>query len=190
MLYAHVVEAALIHQVDDQLELVQALEIGALGLVAGRDQGLERHLDQGADAAAEHDLLAEEVGLGLLGERGLEDARAAAADPLGVGQRQGLAGGRAVVSVVAIRQGTPPPLTNSLRTRWPGPLGATRAQSTPSGGHDLAEVDVEPVRAEQQVAGPEVRLDVAGVDVALHLVGQQDIHQVAGLGGLARRRPA
>ncbi len=34
----------------------------------------------------------------------------------------------------AIRQGTPPPLTYSLRTRCPGPLGATRAESIPSGG--------------------------------------------------------
>ena len=184
---AHVVEAALIHQVDDQLELVQALEVGALGLVAGLDQRLEAHLDQGADAAAEDDLLAEEVGLGLLGEGRLEDAAAGAADPLGVGQGQGLARRASSSSPVAIRQGTPPPLTNSLRTRWPGPLGATRALSTPVGGHDLAEVDVEPVRAEQQVAGPEVRLDVAGVDVALDLVGQEDVDQVAGLGGLGGR---
>ena len=88
----HVVEAALIHQVDDQLQLVQALEVGALGLVAGLDQGLEAHLDQGADAAAEDDLLAEQVGLGLLGEGRLEDAAAGAADPLGVGQGQRLAG--------------------------------------------------------------------------------------------------
>ncbi len=33
---AHVVQAAAIHQVDDQLQLVQALEVGDLGLVARR----------------------------------------------------------------------------------------------------------------------------------------------------------
>src|SRR5262245_58733030 len=55
---AHVVQAALIHQVDDQLQLVQALEVGTLGLITGLDQGFERHLDQGADAAAEDDLFA------------------------------------------------------------------------------------------------------------------------------------
>src|ERR671910_828566 len=38
---AHAGQAALVHQVDDQLELVQALEIGDLGLVAGLGQGLE-----------------------------------------------------------------------------------------------------------------------------------------------------
>ena len=56
---AHVVEAAAVHQVDDQLELVQALEVGDLGLVAGLDQRLEARLDERADAAAQHGLLAE-----------------------------------------------------------------------------------------------------------------------------------
>ena len=72
---AHVVEAAAIHQVDDQLQLVQALEVGDLGLVAGLDERLEARLDQFGGAAAEDGLLAEEIGLGLFGERRLEDAR-------------------------------------------------------------------------------------------------------------------
>ena len=37
----HLGEAAFVHQVDDQLQLVQALEVGDLRLVAGVDQGLE-----------------------------------------------------------------------------------------------------------------------------------------------------
>ena len=92
---AHVVEAALVEQVDDQLQLVHALEVGHLGLVAGLDQRLERRLDEGAHAAAEHALLAEQVGLGLLGEGRLDHAAARAADALGVGQGQfaGLVGG-------------------------------------------------------------------------------------------------
>ena len=32
---AHVVQAAAVHQVDDQLQLVQALEVRDLGLIAG-----------------------------------------------------------------------------------------------------------------------------------------------------------
>ena len=43
---AHVGEAALVDQVDDQLHLVQALEIGHLGRVAGLDQRLVAGLDQ------------------------------------------------------------------------------------------------------------------------------------------------
>jgi hypothetical protein len=41
---AHVGEAAAIDEIDDELELVQALEVGALGLIAGLDQGLKAAL--------------------------------------------------------------------------------------------------------------------------------------------------
>ncbi len=64
----HLLEAALVHEVDDQLQLVQAFEIGDLRLVAGLDQGLETGDDQFRGAAAQHGLLAEQIGLGLLGE--------------------------------------------------------------------------------------------------------------------------
>jgi hypothetical protein len=82
----HVGDAALIDQVDDQLHLVQAFEIGHLGLVAGLDQRLEAHADQFHQAAAEHRLLAEEVGLAFLPEVGLDDARPPAADGRAIGQ--------------------------------------------------------------------------------------------------------
>src|SRR5215207_8459550 len=39
--------AAFVHQVDDQLELVQALEIGDLWLIASCSECLETSLDQG-----------------------------------------------------------------------------------------------------------------------------------------------
>src|SRR3546814_7432609 len=39
---AHVGDAALIHQVDDQLDLVEAFEIGHFRRVTGFDQGFER----------------------------------------------------------------------------------------------------------------------------------------------------
>jgi hypothetical protein len=70
----------LVHQVDDQLELVEALEVRDLGLVARLDERLEAVHDQLGRAAAEHGLLAEQVSLGLLGERGLDSASAKAAD--------------------------------------------------------------------------------------------------------------
>ncbi len=65
---AHALQALLVHQVDDQLELVQALEVGHLGVVARLDERLEAGLDERRGAAAEHGLLAEQVGLGLLVE--------------------------------------------------------------------------------------------------------------------------
>src|SRR5690606_27780818 len=83
---AHVGDPAFIEQVDDQLGLVQALEIGHLRSVAGLDQRLKPGLDQVGDAAAEHGLFAEEVGFALFLEVGLDDAAATAADAGGVGE--------------------------------------------------------------------------------------------------------
>ena len=77
---AHVREAALPDQVDDQLQLVQALVVGDLGLVARLDERLEAGADQLGRAAAEHRLLAEEVRLGLLREGRLDHPRATGAD--------------------------------------------------------------------------------------------------------------
>src|SRR6266571_1114567 len=62
----HGADAALVHQVDDQLQLVQAFEVRHLGRVAGVDQRIESGLHQLDAAAAQHRLLAEQVGLGLL----------------------------------------------------------------------------------------------------------------------------
>src|SRR5690348_13825831 len=61
-----VVQPPLIEQVDDQLQLVHALEVGHLRLIAGFDERVEARLHQGAHTAAEHGLLAEQVGLGFL----------------------------------------------------------------------------------------------------------------------------
>src|SRR5450756_3225147 len=49
----HLRDAALVHEVDDQLHLVQALEVRRLRLVAGLDERGEPGLDQLGDAAAE-----------------------------------------------------------------------------------------------------------------------------------------
>ena len=83
----------------------------------------------------------------------------------------------------AIRQGTPPPLTYSLRTRWPGPFGGDEGRVDAFRRNDLAEVDVEPVRTEEHVPFLQVRADVRPKNVALNLVGQQDIDDVGRLGG-------
>src|SRR4030095_4580644 len=71
---AHIVQTALVEQVDDQLQLVHALGVGHLGLVASLDQRLKASLDQRRDAAAQYRLLAKQVGLGLLGEGGQQHA--------------------------------------------------------------------------------------------------------------------
>ena len=59
---------------------MQRLEVRRLGLVPGVHERLEAPLDELDEAAAEHDLLAEEVGLGLLLERRVEHTGARRAD--------------------------------------------------------------------------------------------------------------
>src|SRR5215207_7814698 len=174
---AHAGQAALVHQVDDQLELVQALEVGDLGLVAGLGQGLEAGLDERGGAAAEDGLLAEQVGLGLLLEGGDQGPGPGAADRPGValGQVPGLAGGvlgdrdqhRGALAVLELAP-----------DQVAGALGGDHGHVHGVGDLDVAEVDVEPVGEEQGVAGVEVGGDVAGVQVALHGVGDQDHDQV------------
>ena len=73
-------DAALVHEVDDHLHLVIALEVSKLGRIACIGQGLKAGLHQLDQTAAKNSLLAEEVFLGLLGEGALHDAGAAAAD--------------------------------------------------------------------------------------------------------------
>ena len=83
----HALDPTFPDQVGDQLQLVQALVVGDLGLVAGLDERFEAELDQLGDAAAEHCLLAEEVGLGLLGEGRLDHAGARRTERGAVGKR-------------------------------------------------------------------------------------------------------
>src|SRR5438067_150439 len=77
---AHVLVAALVEQIDDELQLVQALVVRDLRLVARLDEDVEARLHERRDTAAQHGLLAEEVALRLLGERGRQQADACAAD--------------------------------------------------------------------------------------------------------------
>src|SRR5205085_12416907 len=85
---AHAGDALLVHEVDDQLEFVQALEVREPGVVPGVDERLVAGANQLGYAAAEYGLLAEEIGLGLVLEAGLDHARARAADALRVRQHE------------------------------------------------------------------------------------------------------
>ena len=117
---AHPRQPALVDQVDDQLQLVQALEVRDLRLVAGLDERVEPGPDQLGQPAAQHPLLAEQVGLGLFLEPRLDDARAGRADPAPYASARWSA--LPVASCcTATRAGVPMPSSYVRRTRWPGP---------------------------------------------------------------------
>ena len=108
-------------------------------------------------AAAEHGLLAEEVGLGLLLERGLDARRRA---PRRCRPRR-RAPARAPCPVAswctATSAGVPMPCSYVRRTRWPGALRRDHRDVDVGRRRDRPEVDVEAVGEHQHVAGFEVR---------------------------------
>ena len=83
----HELESALDDEVVDELGLVEDLEVGHLRRVSRVGQGLESLPDQCGESSAEDGLLAEEVGVGLVVEGGLEDAGAGGSESLREGQR-------------------------------------------------------------------------------------------------------
>ena len=154
------------------------LEVGDLGLVASLDQGLEAGLDQVGDAATQDSLLAEQVGLGLLGEGRLDDACTGTADTLRVGQGQlpCLTGGihldgDDIRCALALHVG--------LADLVAGALGGDHDDVVAGGDLNVAVADVEAVREEEGGAFLQVGGDLLGVDVALDLVGQQHGDDVA-----------
>ena len=77
---AHFGDAAFVDQVHDQLHFVAAFEIGHFRRVARFDQRFVSRLNQRGEAAAEHGLLAEEIGFGFFAEIGFDHSGARAAD--------------------------------------------------------------------------------------------------------------
>ena len=180
----HVGDAALVDQVDDQLHLVQALEIGHLRRVAGLDQRLVAGLDQLDQAAAQHGLLAEQVGLAFFLEGGLDDAGAAAADRRGVGQAE-------VVRVARRRPcGSRPGRARRRRadtrerTVWPGPFGAIMNTSRSARGSIRLKWTLRPWANISAAPFFMLACEMVAVDVALQLVGREHHHHVGPFGGL------
>ena len=169
----HALEAALPDQVDDQLQLVQALPVRDLGLVARLDERVEAVADQLRDAAAQHRLLAEEVALRLLRERRLEHPRARGAEFGAVREcelppvaarvlRDGHERRRAVALLVEPAND----VAGALRRDHHDVVALRR--------RDAAVVDVEAVREQERRARLEIRPDLLGVELRLHLVGDED----------------
>ena len=65
-----------------------------------------------------------------------------------------------------------------------GALGGDHQHVHIFGGHDLLEVDVEAVCEHQGVAGLQIGGDVLLVYLGLHLIVDEDHHNVGPLGGV------
>src|SRR5574341_146803 len=173
----HVGDAAFIHEIDDELQLVQALEIRHLRSVAGFHQRLEAGLHEFHAAAAKHRLFAEEIGFGLVFKGGFDDAGAAAADGGGIGKR-GVLGLAGRVLEYSNQVGNAAALHELAAHRVARGLGGDHDHVQIGARHNLVIVNVETVREGERRPLLQVRRDVVGVDEALMLVRRQHHHQV------------
>ncbi|SJM35764.1 conserved hypothetical protein [Mesorhizobium delmotii] len=179
----HVGDAALIDQVDDQLDLVQALEIGHFRRIAGFHQRLETGADQFDQAAAQDNLLAEQIGFAFLAEIGLDDARTAAADAAGIGQSEIERIARSIL-VDRDQARHAAALLVFAAHRVARPLRRDHDDVDRCFRLDQAKVHVQAVGERDRRAIADVRRDLGFVDVGLQLVWRRHHHQVGPCGGL------
>ncbi len=164
---------------------MDALEICVLRLIARLNQRVKARLHQRGHAAAEDALLAEQVGLGLLAERRLEDAGACAADARRICQRVILRlAGRILIDSDEVRHALA--LKILAADGVAGALRRNHHHVDILGRLDAAEMDIEAVRKREDHAGAQIRLDVLVIHRCLLFVVDQNHDHVRDLGGFRR----
>ena len=174
------------YQVNDQLEFVQAFEIGHFRGIARFDQRFEPGLDQRGRAAAEDRLLAEQVGFAFFAEIGFDDAAATAADAAGVGQGDVMrVAGRILMD--RDQAGDAAALHIFAADGVAGAFGCDHDHVHILARLDQAEMDVEAMGKGQRRARAQIGVDVVGINGGLMLVGGQDHEHVGPSGGFRVR---
>ena len=159
---------------------MQHLEVGDLGLVASLGERLKTVLHELRGATAKHALLAEQVGLGLFGEGGLDDARTGATDRLRVRLR-GLPCGTGCVDLDGDDVGNAAACNELAAHGVARSLGSDEDHVDTLRGLDVAETNVEAVRKGEGLACGQVLLDLVVVDRALVLIRCEDHDQISPL---------
>ena len=137
------------------------------------------------ESAAEHRLLAKQVGLALFAEAGLDDAGAAAADGRGIGQADFVRAPRGIL--LDCQQAGHAGTTLVLGAhRVTGTLGRDHEDVEVGARLDQVEVDGQAVGESQSRALLEVVLEIILVEIALQLVGCQHHDHVGPFGRLGR----
>ena len=162
----------MIEQVDDELEFVHAFKVSHFRLIARFDQRFKACLNKFTDSTAQDNLLAEQIGLGLFRDGGFDNTASGSANPLGIGEAQLLrqfccsrpecdeAGNSASFGILTAYQ-----------VAWA--FGGNQECVDTLRRFDLPEMDIESMRAHQNIARHQVRFDVRFVKVPLDFVRQE-----------------
>ena len=178
----HVGNAAFIHQIHNQFQFVQALEISHFGGVAGFYQGFKAAFHELHRAAAQHGLLAEKVGFGFFAEVGFNHAAFGAA--VGRGIREGDVAGFAGFILVNRNQGGHAAAFFVFAAHGvAGAFGGNHNHIEVGAGHDLVVVHVEAVGKSQHGAFFKVGFDFVFIHLRLVFIGQQNHHHIGRFGG-------
>ena len=180
---AHAVEPTFVNQVDDQLHFVQAFEISNLGCVARFHQRFESLLDERSQAAAEDRLLAEQVALSFFLESGLQHAGAGRSDAMCVCETEFVSVSAGILMDRQQRWHTAAFAINAA-DQMSRALGSDHHHVNVGRRNDRLEMNAESMRNAQNLSGMQIGLDGLFVQLALRLVGREQVNPVGALGGL------
>ena len=181
---AHAGDTGFIHEIADELQLMETLEIGHLWLITRFNEGLEAGLNKSARATAEDGLFAKEIGLSFFLEGGLEHAGAGRADALSPSERDFLSGLRLIL-------GDGDECWHAFTFGVEAADHVARALGSDHNAVDVlvqldqAEVNGETVAEEKGFTLGEMGEDGARVDVSLFHVGQADHDNIGAANGFA-----
>ena len=164
---------------------MEALKVRELRRVSGLGQRVEPSTHQLCESATQHDLLAEEIRLGLVAEGGGDNASARATDALGIRTGEALC----IASCVHVNgheAGNALALGELTAYEVTGALGSHHGHIDALRGGDLVEVNREAVSKEEHIAWLDTVLDLSGVDIAHDLVRDEDHDQISLRRGLER----
>ncbi len=166
---------------------MEALEVGAFLLVSGLDQSVESRHHQRRHSTAEHRLFTEEIGFGLLLERGLEHPGPGCTERARIRKTQGLrTSARILMHRYQCRRALP--LFIEPAHQMPGRFGSDQHHIDPGRRVNLAIVDVETVREEESLPRSEALRDLIFVNLLLHVIRGEDHDQVRFARGLGDRK--
>src|SRR5262249_33638079 len=172
-------------QIDYELDLVQALEIGHFRRIAGLYQRVKPGLYQRRETSAQHRLLAEEIGFSLFFKGRFQDAGAAPAYTRRVSQPNLPRIPRGIL-MYREQTGNAASLGEFISLQMARGFGRYHEHVDRFRRDDLLIMNGEPMREGQVVTGQKIWSDLFVIDPGSFLVRDQHHHDIAVKGGFGR----